>query len=208
MRRRRSEDQRLTCRPSLLASSQHATSRELENKLSAERQARLNISDKLDSVQKVSLRSRRFLFVFEADPFVCSLRCRPPRPPRTRLPPFANAWRTSSSASQTTSELCSSPRTRARRRGRRATSSSWPSSRTSTRSWGPRFVPLLQGADPSSARADRGFPLDYEQERGTTANFAVFKDTLLARLRSLGQLQSTFEKKIKTTEAGFVDKLQ
>lgn len=45
------------------------------------------------------------------------------------------------------------------------------------------------------------------EERGTTANFGVFKDTLLARLRSLGQLQTTFEKKIKLTEAGFVDKL-
>jgi hypothetical protein len=46
------------------------------------------------------------------------------------------------------------------------------------------------------------------QDRATPANFGVFRDTLLSRLRNLGQLQHSFDKKVKACEASFAERLK
>lgn len=136
----------------------HATSRELENKLSAERQARLNLSDKLDAAQKTS---------------------------------------------KTAENEASSLRERVDDLELRLSSDQRDLLLTKNKSEAQRVASneLLQAVFQSVNK------ILGTEERGTTANFAVFKDTLLARLRSLSQLQTTFEKRVKTAEAGFVDKL-
>jgi chromosome segregation ATPase len=93
----------------------HVASRDLEAKLSAERQARLNVSDKLDSVQKVCSSFRSVPFTISSNLITTALLThlvysvtlrwtnrfgfsRSTRSPNPRPPPSANASTTSNSA--------------------------------------------------------------------------------------------------------------
>lgn len=180
----------------------------MENKLSAERQARLNISDKLDAAQKVGRLDASLSSVL--------------------------AFNTSSSLPSQTNKTAESEASSLRERvddlelrlsnDQRALLLTKNQSEAQRKESNELLLAVFQNVNKilgtevcllatllyhlrQIADPDSRF-LGFEQERGTTANFAVFKDTLLTRLRSLGQLQNSFEKKIKTTESGFLDKLK
>lgn len=63
------------------------------------------------------------------------------------------------------------------------------------------------GTEVSCACQARGMGL-MRQDHTTPANFAVFKDTLLSRLRTMTNMRSDFEKRVKETETGVEHKMR
>ncbi|CED84430.1 Extracellular matrix glycoprotein Laminin subunits alpha and gamma [Phaffia rhodozyma] len=137
----------------------NAKSRELENKLSSELQSRLNMADKLDTVQKSSR-------VAENEAAVL----------RERVNDLEH---------RLTSE-------------HRSLTVSKNQTESQKQEHSQLLLVVYQHLNKILGTEDRG---------GPSANFAVFKDAILTRLRTLSHIQSHFEKKVRGCESVFNEKL-